>query len=67
MIKINNYINGEFQPAKYFLEDRNPATGKVIAKIPKSDLNDVEMAVNAEFIAPAFPIATVGTGIPAGI
>ena len=47
MIKINNYINGEFQPAKHFLEDLNPATGEVIAKIPKSGLNEVEKAVNA--------------------
>ena len=47
MIKINNYINGEFQPVKHFLEDLNPATGEVIAKIPKSGLNEVEKAVNA--------------------
>ena len=47
MIQINNYINGEFQPIKDFLEDTNPATGEVIANIPKSGLTEVEKAVNA--------------------
>ena len=47
MIQINNYINGEFQPIKDFLEDINPATGEVIANIPKSGLTEVEKAVNA--------------------
>ena len=47
MIQINNYINGEFQPIKDFLEDTNPATGEVIANIPKSGLTEVGKAVNA--------------------
>ena len=47
MIQINNYINGEFQPIKDFLEDINPATGEVIANIPKSGLTEVGKAVNA--------------------
>ena len=47
MIVIQNYINGKFESSENIIEDINPATGEVIAHIPKSTLNEVETAVNA--------------------
>ena len=47
MIVVQNYINGKFESSENIIEDINPATGEVIAHIPKSNLNDVENAVNA--------------------
>ena len=46
---INNYINGELIPpsAGKYLDNYNPATGKIYAQIPDSDKNDVELAVQA--------------------
>ena len=49
MQKILNYIDGAFsepQSAK-FLDNHNPATGKVFSLIPDSDSSDVALAVNA--------------------
>lgn len=46
---IKNYINGNLMPAisgKY-LDNYNPATGKVYSQIPDSDARDVELAVKA--------------------
>jgi aminomuconate-semialdehyde/2-hydroxymuconate-6-semialdehyde dehydrogenase len=49
MEKIQNYIGGEFFDAEsgQWLENTNPATGKVYSLIPDSDANDVEKAVRA--------------------
>ena len=47
MIVVQNYINGKFESSENIIEDINPATGEVIAHIPKSTLNEVETAVNA--------------------
>jgi len=44
---IQNYINGKFCKKEEIIEDINPATGKIIASIPKSNLDDVEKAVCA--------------------
>lgn len=46
---IQNYINGEMiAPASgNYLDNYEPATGKIYAKIPDSDEEDVEIAVNA--------------------
>lgn len=49
MQKIMNYINGELiEPVgKKYLDNYNPATGKVYSLIPDSDEKDVQLAVNA--------------------
>jgi len=47
MITLQNFINGEFVNATSHLDSFNPSTGKVYAKVPDSDTNDVENAVNA--------------------
>ncbi len=46
---IGNFINGRFAGprANGFLDDLNPATGEVIARIPDSDAADVADAVTA--------------------
>jgi aminomuconate-semialdehyde/2-hydroxymuconate-6-semialdehyde dehydrogenase len=49
MEKIQNYINGELiDPASnQFLDNINPAEGKVYSLIPDSDQSDVDLAVKA--------------------
>ncbi|MDF2436022.1 MAG: 2-hydroxymuconic semialdehyde dehydrogenase [Bacteroidota bacterium] len=49
MLKIKNYINGELiEPSKkQYIDNYNPATGKVYSFIPDSDESDVELAVAA--------------------
>ena len=49
MLKIKNYINGELiEPTgKQYIDNYNPATGKVYSLIPDSDEKDVELAVEA--------------------
>jgi len=49
MNKIQNYINGEFQPSAdgRTIDDINPATGEVIGTIPASTSADVQHAVDA--------------------
>lgn len=49
MLHIKNYINGQLlEPvSKSYLDNFNPATGKVYSYIPDSDGNDVEMAYAA--------------------
>lgn len=47
MIKIQNYINGEFISSDDNLDDINPATGEIIASIPNSNSKDVDLAVQA--------------------
>ena len=56
MLKIKNYINGELvEPrSKTYLDNYNPATGKVYSLVPDSDTQDVELAVKAA--EEAFPI-----------
>jgi aminomuconate-semialdehyde/2-hydroxymuconate-6-semialdehyde dehydrogenase len=46
---IKNYINGTLVPAKSgeYLDNINPATGKVYSQIPDSDATDVNAAVEA--------------------
>ena len=52
---IQNYIKGELQPpaSNQYLENYNPAEGKVYAQIPDSDAQDVHLAVEAA--TEAFP------------
>jgi len=46
---IKNYINGELVEPEggQYIDNYNPATGKVYSQIPDSDEKDVEMAVQA--------------------
>jgi aminomuconate-semialdehyde/2-hydroxymuconate-6-semialdehyde dehydrogenase len=55
MVELKNYIGGKLQPAHSgrWLDDFEPATGKVYAHIPDSDTTDVDAAVAAA--AKAFP------------
>ena len=55
MLEIRNYIGGKLQPASSggWLDDFEPATGKVYARIPDSGATDVDAAVTAA--ARAFP------------
>jgi aminomuconate-semialdehyde/2-hydroxymuconate-6-semialdehyde dehydrogenase len=55
MQKIKNYINGELiEPiGKQYIENYNPAIGKVYSFIPDSDEKDVELATEAAL--KAFP------------
>ncbi len=47
MIEVQNYINGKFKTTKDTIDDINPATGDIIANIPRSDSNEVSDAVDA--------------------
>jgi aminomuconate-semialdehyde/2-hydroxymuconate-6-semialdehyde dehydrogenase len=49
MQKIQNYINGELVPpaSGTYLDNYNPAEGKVYSHIPDSDSRDVQLAVDA--------------------
>lgn len=49
MKKILNYINGEFleSSTKRFLDNLNPATGKVYSWVPDSNEHDIQLAVEA--------------------
>jgi len=49
MEKIQNYINGELVApiANDYIDNYNPATGKVYSLIPNSNSKDVELAVSA--------------------
>jgi aminomuconate-semialdehyde/2-hydroxymuconate-6-semialdehyde dehydrogenase len=53
MQKILNYINGELvEPvSQTYLDNYNPATGKIYSLIPDSDERDVELAVQAASVA----------------
>lgn len=55
MLKIKNYIGGRFREpvSGSYLDDIEPATGRVHALAPDSDERDVELAVQAA--AQAFP------------
>ena len=56
MKTITNYINGNLvaPEAGQYLDDIEPATGQVIAKVPASDERDVDCAVQAA--GAAFPL-----------
>lgn len=49
MLKIQNYINGELVAPKggNYIDNYEPARGKVYSLIPDSDASDVDMAVSA--------------------
>ena len=49
LMKILNYINGVLQAPvnNRYLDNTNPATGEVYGRIPRSDAEDVEAAVQA--------------------
>jgi aminomuconate-semialdehyde/2-hydroxymuconate-6-semialdehyde dehydrogenase len=49
MQKIQNYINGELLSPinNQYLDNVEPATGKLYSLIPESDADDLELAVNA--------------------
>lgn len=55
MQKITNYINGNLVPPQSgnYIDNYNPATGKVYSLIPDSDEKDVQLAVEAA--TAAFP------------
>lgn len=62
MQKIQNYINGEFVApvSKQYLDNYNPATGKVYSYAPDSDERDVAAAVTAaEKAFPKWSVTTV--------
>ena len=56
MEKLQNFINGKYcEPiGGQYIDNYEPATGKVYSLIPNSDERDVEMAVQAA--EKAFPI-----------
>jgi aminomuconate-semialdehyde/2-hydroxymuconate-6-semialdehyde dehydrogenase len=47
MITVQNFVNGNFISVEETIEDVNPATGEIIANIPRSKPNDIEEAVDA--------------------
>src|SRR4029079_10404879 len=55
LLKLENYINGRLvAPASgKYLDNYNPATGEVYSLIPDSDVDDVNLAVEAA--TKAFP------------
>lgn len=55
MLRIQNYIDGQFLPPAngVYLDNFNPATGEVFSQIPDSGAEDVDAAVQAA--ARAFP------------
>jgi len=51
MIIVQNYINGKFESTDNTIDNVSPATGEVIAQIPKSGSHEVENAVVAADLA----------------
>lgn len=47
MLKLKNFISGEFHEAEDYLESENPSTGKIWAQVPNSNEREVNEAVNA--------------------
>ena len=47
MLVAENFINGQFQASKGYLDSYEPGNGKVWAQIPDSDPEDVNQAVQA--------------------
>ena len=46
-MKATIFINGQFIPSEVFLDSFEPGNGRIWAKIPDSDKNDVDAAVLA--------------------
>lgn len=46
-MKIHNFINGEFVETGSYIDSYDPSTGETWAKVPDSDENDVNKAVEA--------------------
>ncbi|XP_071833960.1 2-aminomuconic semialdehyde dehydrogenase-like [Apostichopus japonicus] len=46
-LEVQNFIGGEFIPAKTHLDSFNPATGEVWAKIPDSGKEEIDLAVKS--------------------
>tara|TARA_B100001079_G_scaffold254768_1_gene249809 strand:- start:36 stop:1469 length:1434 start_codon:yes stop_codon:yes gene_type:complete len=44
---LRNFINGNFESSSETIDDTNPATGEVIATIPRSNSTDIQKAVDA--------------------
>ena len=47
MLKVENFIDGQFEATKDYLDSYEPGTGQVWAQIPDSDDQDVDKAVQA--------------------
>lgn len=45
--ELQNFIDGQFVSCSRHIDSYNPATGKVHLKIPDSDKEEVEKAVDA--------------------
>lgn len=46
-LEVQNFIGGEFIPAKTHLDSFNPATGEVWVKIPDSGKEEIDLAVKS--------------------
>lgn len=47
VVKLQNFINGEFLDCEKYLDSFDPSTGEVWAKVPDSSAADVDLAVKA--------------------
>ena len=47
VITLRNFINGQFSDTENYVDSENPATGQLFVKVPDSDANDVDAAVQA--------------------
>ena len=47
IVELSNYINGEWRQAicEHWIEDYSPATGSLIARIPCSSSEDVDLSL----------------------
>ena len=45
MIKIQNYINGQFQDTEQTFDSINPATDEILAKVPRSTEKEADLAI----------------------
>ena len=47
LLEVENFIGGRFQPCKSYIDSFDPSTDEPFAKIPDSDIEDVNCAVLA--------------------
>ena len=47
VITLRNFINGQFSDTENYVNSENPATGQLFVRVPDSDANDVDAAVQA--------------------